>query len=175
MIIVSSHICLFRRSIRRGRKNAFQAIPVLSLFFQTDWFRSILIRWIRSIDSFCAFYGRCLFLGYSDGKVFRRATRVEKFSEGFVFHNNKCDRTKHSEKLEKDVSVFRKCLRLSGRMYPSFPGKELVFTRNAGFVPSETSLWGVKDSFFLILFFPLVPNQGKESRWKRRFVIFLSA
>ncbi|OCR28914.1 hypothetical protein AC140_37120 [Bacteroides fragilis] len=66
------------------------------------------------------FYGRCLFLGYSDGKVFRRATRVEKFSEGFVSHNNKCDRTKHSEKLEKDVSVFRKRLRLSGRMYPSF-------------------------------------------------------
>ena len=64
--------------------------------------------------------GRCLFLGYSDGKVLRKATRVEKFSEGFVFHNNKCDRTKHSEKLEKDVSVFRKCLRLSGRMYPSF-------------------------------------------------------
>ena len=45
---------------------------------------------------------------------------MEKFSEGFVSHNNKCDRTKHSEKLEKDVSVFRKCLRLSGRMYPSF-------------------------------------------------------
>ncbi|EXY72753.1 hypothetical protein M124_3487 [Bacteroides fragilis str. 3988T(B)14] len=35
MIIVSSHICLFGVFVGAG-KNAFQAIPVLSLFFQTD-------------------------------------------------------------------------------------------------------------------------------------------
>lgn len=45
-----------------------------------------------------------------------------------------------------------------------FLGRSLSLPGTRALFHQKPLFGGVKDSFFLILFFPLVPNQGKESQ-----------
>jgi hypothetical protein len=57
----------------------------------------------------------------------------KKYGEKSVLkQNNICNHGKHIEIFEKEVIIFGKCLRLSGRMLTSFPKTQALFTPKLG-------------------------------------------